>query len=61
MIKYDNFEDVITKKGSMNDDSRYQGYVFETVCIILIIFKLLPINFKKILKKNLRNMILNYK
>ena len=49
MIHNYSFEQIITNNGSKINDKRYQGFVYETISIILAINKCLNINFSKIL------------
>jgi len=43
------FSSIITNNGTKSDDKSYQGFVFETVSIILTLLKCLPIQFSNFL------------
>ncbi len=45
MIHRKPYDTIITNNNTKRDDRSYQGFVFETICIILTLLKCLPINF----------------
>ena len=49
MLHSRNYEDIITNNGAKEHDKSYQGFVFESICIILTLLKCLPINFSNFL------------
>ena len=49
MLNKYSYESILTNNGKKNDDKRYQGFVYETICIILTITKCLDINFSNIM------------
>ncbi len=49
MIHGESYDDIITNNKTKKDDRSYQGFVFETMCIILTLLKTLPIKFQNLL------------
>ena len=49
MIHRQPYDTIITNNKTKSDDRSYQGFVFETICIILTLLKYLPIKFENIL------------
>ncbi len=49
MLHKHNLNEIITNNGDKINDKSYQGFVYETICIILVITKCLNIIFSKIL------------
>ena len=49
LLNKQNYKKIITNNSLKNDDKSYQGFIYETISIILILLKCLPIKFKNIL------------
>ena len=48
MIHGHSYDTIITNNKTKSDDRSYQGFVFETICIILTLLKYLPIKFENL-------------
>jgi len=49
LLNKHDYKKILTNNGLKSDDRSYQGFVFETICIIFTLLKCLPINFSNFL------------
>ena len=49
LLNKQDYKKILTNNGFKSEDKSYQGFVYETMCIIFTLLKCLPINFSNFL------------